>query len=198
MPKRSSLHQRPRCDLPADLALTLRPIGVVHSPYKWRDEAPRQANVGEPAEGVIVLRQGLQNTLKDLAGFDRCWVLFWFNWSRSWRQQLVPPRDRVKRGVFATRSPDRPNPIGLSAVEIVRITGCRIAIRGLDLKVPAGSSLAVFRCSTSSPTSPPTTPFRSPGPAGWRTWPARGRTTVIARGLVLVRAQHGGWSTVGN
>jgi tRNA-Thr(GGU) m(6)t(6)A37 methyltransferase TsaA len=133
MPKRSSLHQRPRCDLPADLALTLRPIGVVHSPYKWRDEAPRQANVGEPAEGVIVLRQGLQNTLKDLAGFDRCWVLFWFNWSRSWRQQLVPPRDRVKRGVFATRSPDRPNPIGLSAVEIVRITGCRIAIRGLDL-----------------------------------------------------------------
>jgi len=103
----------PRYDLPSEASFTLRPVGVVRSPWKLRPEAPRQGTVDPQAAACIVLRPGLQNTLKDLAGFDRVWILAWFHWTRGWNQQLVPPRDRVKRGVFATRSPDRPNPLGL-------------------------------------------------------------------------------------
>lgn len=133
----------PGCDLPDDLALTLRPIGVVRSPFIMREDAPRQPGLGEPAKGTIVLRRsitapdgrvtGSQNMLKDLASFTHLIVLFWFHHSHGWRPQLVPPRDTVKRGLFATRSPDRPNPIGLSVVRIVDIYGVRIDISGHDL-----------------------------------------------------------------
>ncbi|MBA2480013.1 MAG: tRNA (N6-threonylcarbamoyladenosine(37)-N6)-methyltransferase TrmO [Planctomycetes bacterium] len=132
-PGLSPADERARFDLSPDLALTVKPIGVVHSPYTWRDEAPRQASVGEPRTGVIVLRPGLQNTLASVLGFDYLWVLFWFHHSHGWKQQVVPPRDRVKRGVFATRSPDRPNPIGLSAVRVLAVVGTKVRIRGLDL-----------------------------------------------------------------
>jgi tRNA-Thr(GGU) m(6)t(6)A37 methyltransferase TsaA len=123
----------PRYDLPADAAFALRPIGVVRSPWKLRTEAPRQGTVDPAARACIVLRPGLHNALKDLAGFDRLWILAWFHWSRGWNQQLVPPRDTVKRGVFATRSPDRPNALGLTCATIVRVHGGRIWIRGHDL-----------------------------------------------------------------
>ncbi len=124
---------QPRYDLAADAVYSLRPIGVVRSAWKLRTEAPRQGTVDPAAAACIVLRPGLQNTLKDLAGFERLWILAWFHWSRGWNQQLVPPRDRVKRGVFATRSPDRPNALGLTCAAIVRVYGCRVWVRGHDL-----------------------------------------------------------------
>jgi tRNA-Thr(GGU) m(6)t(6)A37 methyltransferase TsaA len=122
-----------RYDLPADESYRLEPIGVVHSPFQWRDEAPRQPGVAAVPNAAIVLRQGWQNTLQDLAGFSHLWVLAWFHRSRGWKPQIVPPRDTVKRGLFATRAPDRPNPIGLSVVRIVAIFGTRIDIADHDL-----------------------------------------------------------------
>ena len=132
-PQRQVLAGLPQFDLPPDTAFTVTPIGVVRSPFTWREEAPRQATVGEAREATIVLRRGLQNTLKDLEGFDYAWVLYWFHRSRGWKQQIVPPRDTVKRGILATRAPDRPNAIGLSAVRLVRIYGTRITIAGVDI-----------------------------------------------------------------
>ena len=128
----------PGCELPEDLTLALRPIGVVRSPFVMREDAPRQATVGEAARGTIVLRRtiggsGAQNLLQDLAGFSHLIVLYWFHHSRGWRPQLVPPRDTVKRGLFATRAPDRPNPLGLSVVRIEDVYGIRIDVSGLDL-----------------------------------------------------------------
>jgi tRNA-Thr(GGU) m(6)t(6)A37 methyltransferase TsaA len=122
-----------RCDLPADLTVSLRPIGVVRSPWTMREDAPRQGTVGEPVEAEIILRAGMQNSLQDLAGFSRVWILAWFHHSRGWKQQIVPPRDTRKRGLFATRSPDRPNPIGLTCAEIVSVYGVVLTIRGHDL-----------------------------------------------------------------
>jgi tRNA-Thr(GGU) m(6)t(6)A37 methyltransferase TsaA len=133
MAKRSGRHLLPKYTLPAGMTLAVEPIGVVHSPFQWRDQAPRQANVGEAVAATIVLKPGMQNTLQDLAGFDYCWVLFWFSYSKGWKHQIVPPRDTVKRGIFATRSPDRPNAIGLSAVRITAIRGPRITISGCDI-----------------------------------------------------------------
>src|SRR4051812_2852561 len=94
---------------------TFRPIGVVRSPYRYVHDAPRQTGLGAGDEARIELRRGLQNCLKDLRGFDRIWVVFVFSYARGGRHQVVPPRDTVKRGVLATRSPHRPNPIGITA-----------------------------------------------------------------------------------
>ncbi|HYC78933.1 MAG TPA: tRNA (N6-threonylcarbamoyladenosine(37)-N6)-methyltransferase TrmO [Planctomycetota bacterium] len=124
---------RARYDLPDDLELVVRPIGVVRSPFRVHDGTPRQPGAGEVRDGEIVLRPGLQNALKDLKTFSHVWVLFWFSFSRGFRQQVTPPRDRSKRGVFATRAPHRPNPIGLSAVRLLWVQGSVLRVRGLDM-----------------------------------------------------------------
>ena len=99
----------------------LRPIGVLHCAQRLHHEAPRQSGLGRGGTGRIVVRQGLQNCLQDLRGFSHLWILFWCHLARGYRQQVVPPRDTKKRGLFATRAPQRPNPIGMSCVELVRI-----------------------------------------------------------------------------
>lgn len=99
----------------------LPPIGFVRTEQRVHHEAPRQAGIGRGAAGRIELRQGLQNCLRDLDGFSHVWVLTWLHLARGFRSLVMPPRDRVKRGLFATRAPQRPNPIGLSCVRLVRI-----------------------------------------------------------------------------
>lgn len=117
--------------------LELRPIGVVRSPFRVHIGTPRQPRRGEAAsaanEGTIELREDLQNALQDVAGFSHLWVLFWFHVSRGWNLQVVPPRDRHKRGLFATRAPHRPNPIGLSLVRLLSVRGRVLRIAELDL-----------------------------------------------------------------
>ncbi len=108
------------------LDLALRPIGVMRSSLVVHHEAPRQPRV-EPASeepmvrGEIHIAQGLQNALHDLEGFSHIWVLFVCDRTRGWNSKVQPPRDTEKRGVLATRSPARPNPIGLSCVRLVRV-----------------------------------------------------------------------------
>jgi tRNA (adenine37-N6)-methyltransferase len=114
-------------------AWTFRPIGVVRSPWRYVHDAPRQGGPGADAPAVIELRRGMQNCLADLAGFERVWVVFVFSYVRGSRQQVVPPRDTKKRGVLATRSPHRPNPIGLTAVRLVDVKGRRVTVAEHDL-----------------------------------------------------------------
>ncbi|MBX3461945.1 MAG: tRNA (N6-threonylcarbamoyladenosine(37)-N6)-methyltransferase TrmO [Planctomycetes bacterium] len=111
----------------------LRPIGIVRCTQVLHHDAPRQSGLGRGAPGTIELRQGLQNGLADLAGFSHVWVLFWCHLARGFRSQLVPPRDTRKRGVFATRAPQRPNPIGLSCVRLLRIEKRVLHIADHDL-----------------------------------------------------------------
>jgi tRNA-Thr(GGU) m(6)t(6)A37 methyltransferase TsaA len=105
------------------LSAVLRPIGFVHSDFAVHHEAPRQPGRERTTDrkGEIRIVAGLQNCLKDLAGFSHVWVLFWCHRARGFNQQVVPPRDTRKRGVFATRAPHRPNPIGLSCVRLLAI-----------------------------------------------------------------------------
>ena len=74
-----------------------------------------------------------RKTLQDLGGFSHLWVLSWFHLARGYRSQVMPPRDTRKRGVFATRAPQRPNPIGLSCVRLVCIDKRRLHIADHDL-----------------------------------------------------------------
>jgi len=115
------------------------PIGFIHSPYRERIDAPHQSTVlaesGLPDEATLELEASLpQETLRDLEGFAYLWVIFVLHKSEGWAPTVRPPRGpRVKRGVFATRSPHRPNAIGLSAVELVGIEGRTLRLRGVDL-----------------------------------------------------------------
>jgi len=115
-----------RRDFAEPLALQLRPIGVMRSPHVVHHEAPRQPRVesaaaGADARGEIHVAQGLQNALHDLEGFSHVWVLFVCHHTRGWNSKVKPPRGNAKVGVFATRAPARPNPIGLSCVRLLRV-----------------------------------------------------------------------------
>lgn len=121
-------------------AFTCHPIAYARSPYARRIDAPHQPTVvegtetGAQAEASIELVEGFPSeALADLAGFERIWLVFVFHRSEGWKPQVRPPRGGGKRGVLATRSPHRPNPIGLSAVELLAVDGNRLHVRGMDL-----------------------------------------------------------------
>src|SRR5437763_12706038 len=126
-------------DVPGPFALS--PIGYVRSPYQRRFGTPQQATAADRAidsaeDAVLALIPTLipGAALADLEGMERLWVLSWLHRGGTWAAQVMPPRGpRVRRGLFATRSPDRPNPIGLSAVRLVRISGCDLHVREIDL-----------------------------------------------------------------
>jgi tRNA (adenine37-N6)-methyltransferase len=115
------------------------PIGVVHSPFRERSAAPRQASVARDVEGSVELfaGRGYEDALEGLDAWEYAWVIFVFHQNveegRGWRPKVLPPRSDTKRGLFATRSPHRPNPIGLSAVKIERVEGLFVRVRQLDV-----------------------------------------------------------------
>jgi tRNA-Thr(GGU) m(6)t(6)A37 methyltransferase TsaA len=115
------------------------PIGVVRSPFEDRVSAPRQASVGRDISARIELfaGRGYEDALSGLDTWDYAWVLFVFHRNveqqRGWRPKVLAPRATEKLGVFATRSPHRPNPIGLSAVRIDRVDGLVVHVRDVDL-----------------------------------------------------------------
>lgn len=110
----------------------VRPVGFVRSPFREKVEAPRQGTAGG-APGEIELLPGYEDALDDLGGFERIWILFWFDRAEGWHPKVLPPRSERKRGVFATRSPHRPNPIGMTAVRLLRVEGRVLHVDGLDL-----------------------------------------------------------------
>lgn len=114
----------------------MRPIGVVRTAAVAKSDAPRQpgwdANV-RPA--AIELHPGMnfEQALKDLEGCERIWLVTIFHKAENWKPLVLPPRGRVKRGVFATRSPHRPNPIGLTCVRLLEVNGLRLTVEDTDL-----------------------------------------------------------------
>jgi tRNA-Thr(GGU) m(6)t(6)A37 methyltransferase TsaA len=117
-------------------AYVLRPIGVVRSPFREKVEAPRQPAAARGVEGSIQLASGhnFEHALEDLAGWEHLWVVFVFDRNEGWRPKVLPPRSEGGRvGVFATRSPHRPNPIGLSVVRLLAVEGLTLRVADLDI-----------------------------------------------------------------
>lgn len=113
--------------------LVVKPIGIVRSPFGEKVEAPRQGPLAAGVKGTVEVAAEYQDALDDLDGFDRIWLIFWFDRASGWRPKVLPPRSEEKRGVFATRSPHRPNPIGLTAVRLERVEGRVLHVSDLDL-----------------------------------------------------------------
>jgi tRNA-Thr(GGU) m(6)t(6)A37 methyltransferase TsaA len=116
----------------------LTPIGVVRTPFPDRVSTPRQPYAAEGIEGRIELvpGKGFEHALSDLEGWDRLWVIFCFHLNPTgvFRPKVLPPRSSGKRrGVFATRSPHRPNPIGLSVVRLDAVEGLVLRVRDVDM-----------------------------------------------------------------
>jgi tRNA-Thr(GGU) m(6)t(6)A37 methyltransferase TsaA len=113
--------------------LTLQPIGTVRSPYTETGQIPKGPGARHLAEGVLEIRVELEPGLRDIEGFSHLFVLWVFD--RADGSDLVahPPTDDRPHGVFATRSPRRPNPIGLTVVELIGREGPRLRVRGLDM-----------------------------------------------------------------
>jgi len=115
--------------------LVCRPIGFVRSPFRERAEAPRQASAARDARGTIELLPGrdFEHALADLELWPYLWVIFWFHLNEGWRPKVLPPRSAKKRGVFATRAPYRPNPLGLSVVKLEKVDGLVLHVSALDM-----------------------------------------------------------------
>lgn len=118
------------------MVIELEPIGVVRTPFVEKALAPRQPSEARDVRGVVTLFEGrgLEDALDGLASFDTIWILFHFHKTEGhFRPKVQPPRSDRKRGVLATRSPHRPNAIGMSAVRLERIEGLSLHVSGVDM-----------------------------------------------------------------
>jgi tRNA-Thr(GGU) m(6)t(6)A37 methyltransferase TsaA len=112
---------------------TMRPIGTIRSPYTDTASIPKGLGARHDAEGTIELRRELEPGLADIEGFSHLFVIWVFDRSDGMDLTASPPCDDRSHGVFATRSPRRPNPIGLTVVRLVRRDGPRLIVRGVDM-----------------------------------------------------------------
>jgi tRNA (adenine37-N6)-methyltransferase len=112
---------------------TMTVIGYVRSPYADTAAVPRGLGTKHEAEGVLEILPQFEEGLTDIEGFSHLFVVWLFHRSQGFQQLGTPPSDDRPHGVFATRSPRRPNPIGLTVVELSRREGSRLYVRGVDM-----------------------------------------------------------------
>src|SRR5271169_6498998 len=112
---------------------TSQPIGFVVSPYKDVSQIPKGLGTKHEADGVLKIRPEFELGLTDIEGFSHLVVIWEFDRSHGFELLGTPPSDHRPHGVFATRSPRRPNPIGLTNVELLRRDGIELQVRGVDM-----------------------------------------------------------------
>jgi tRNA-Thr(GGU) m(6)t(6)A37 methyltransferase TsaA len=112
---------------------TARPVGFVNSPYENTSQVPKGLGAQHPAEGILRILPEFEEGLKDIDGFSHLIVVWEFSQSEGFELTGCPPCDNREHGVFATRSPFRPNPIGLTTVELLRRDGADLHVRGVDM-----------------------------------------------------------------
>jgi tRNA (adenine37-N6)-methyltransferase len=112
---------------------TLRPIGFVHSRFSETNQVPRGLGAKHDEEGVLEILPEFAAGLQDIDGFSHVYVLWVFDRSQNYDLVGTPPCDTHPHGVFATRSPRRPNPIGLTVVRLLSRDGNQLHVRGVDM-----------------------------------------------------------------
>src|SRR5579859_727820 len=112
---------------------TLHPVGFVHSPFSQTAQVPRGLGAKHEEDGALEILPEFEAGLKDIEGFSHLYVLWVFDRSQGYDLVGTPPCDTQPHGVFATRSPRRPNPIGLTVVELLGRQGSALRVRGVDM-----------------------------------------------------------------
>lgn len=115
------------------MPITFSSIGTIHTPFANLDGMPIQPSGARDVKGTIILEPQYEEGLRDLDGFSHIILLYHFHLSKEYRLTVKPFLDTVERGLFATRAPRRPNPIGLSIVRLVRIDGLSLHVRDVDV-----------------------------------------------------------------
>lgn len=113
--------------------LVCHPIGVIRTPFTEREGTPIQPVGARGVRGTVTVDREFAPGLKDLDGFSHIFLLYHFHRSGSWSPEVVPFMDDELRGVFATRAPARPNPIGISLVRLVSVEGAVLHVEGVDM-----------------------------------------------------------------
>jgi tRNA-Thr(GGU) m(6)t(6)A37 methyltransferase TsaA len=111
----------------------VQPIGYVRSSYKNTQEVPKGLGAKHEAEGFLEIQPEFEEGLRDIEGFSHLFVIWLFDRSQGCSLVGTPPSDDRPHGVFATRSPRRPNPIGLTVVELLSRNGPVLQVRGVDM-----------------------------------------------------------------
>ena len=113
--------------------MNLTPIGIIRSPHQRAEGTPVQSALAVGVEGTVEVFPEYAAGLRDLDGFDRIWLVYWFDRAKLAELAVTPYLDNAPRGLFATRAPCRPNPIGLSSVRLLGISGNILWVDGLDI-----------------------------------------------------------------
>lgn len=113
--------------------IAMEPVGVVRSPYKDKAQIPKGPGAEHHAEGVLEVLPQFEAGLTDIEGFSHLYVLWVFDRASGYDLLATPPTSTQAHGVFATRAPRRPNPIGLTVVALLHRDGSKLHVRGVDM-----------------------------------------------------------------
>jgi tRNA-Thr(GGU) m(6)t(6)A37 methyltransferase TsaA len=153
--------------------ISLQAIGIIRTPFQEASGTPIQTIYGQNIEGRIELKEPYAEALDDIEGFERLWLIYWMDRTNAFKPKVIPYRDNQEHGLFATRSPSRPNPIGLSIVRFVKRESSILYV--LDLDILDGTKLLDIKPYIPNFDSHPESR------AGWFDKPGVDRQTADAR-----------------
>ena len=110
-----------------------KPIGIIHSPFRHPEGMPIQPTGAKEVVGTVEVEPEYCGGLKDIEGFSHIFLIYHFHLSERYSLEVRPYMDENTHGVFATRIPGRPNPIGVSVVQLAKVEGCTLHIQDVDV-----------------------------------------------------------------
>jgi len=115
------------------MKITYRPIGIIHSPFKEPKGTPIQPKAAKGIKGMVEVFPPYEKGLKDIKGFSHIILIYHFHLSKAYSLEVKPYMDNKLHGVFATRAPARPNPIGISVIRLIKVERNNLHIKDVDI-----------------------------------------------------------------
>lgn len=115
------------------MTINYKPIGIINTPHKTKDGIPIQSNAAKGIKGTITIEKKFMEGLEDLEGFSHIFLIYHFHKSANYTLKTRPFLDDKSHGVFSTRAPQRPNPVGISVVKLIRIKNNVLEIENIDI-----------------------------------------------------------------
>jgi tRNA (adenine37-N6)-methyltransferase len=113
--------------------IKIKAIGTIRTPFLEASGTPIQAAYGKDIQGQVLINEAYVAALDDIEGFERLWLIYWMDRVGQFKPRVIPYRDTREHGLFATRSPSRPNPLGISVVRLLKREGSILHIADIDI-----------------------------------------------------------------